>query len=162
MASRSWLSAFCVILVVVSGVSAQNRPEVKEPSRAARAELERHQGTWRVEEMVRDGEGSDPEIARSIVRVVEGDHVVWERDGKRFSGSTMVLDAACEPATIDVIPDGGPAQGKRVLGIYKLDGDVLTICMADVDGARPKEFTAEKGAKQTLTVFRRERTVAKP
>jgi uncharacterized protein (TIGR03067 family) len=122
---------------------------------ALRREVARHQGTWAVTSFVRDGKASPKELTDSIVRVVEGDHVVWKRDGKRFAGTAVVLDPSKAPRTIDVLPDGGPARGERVLGIYKLDGDTLTICMADAGQPRPLAFEAPNGSKQTLMTFRR-------
>jgi uncharacterized protein (TIGR03067 family) len=118
-------------------------------------ERERHQGTWLVTSFVSDGIEASPEIAGSIRRVVKDNHVVWKRDGKSFAGTTMEVDPAREPKTIDVIPDGGKSRGKRVLGIYKFDGDTLTICMAGVDQERPKEFKAGKGSGRSLMTLKR-------
>lgn len=118
-------------------------------------ELARHQGTWRVRSFVRDGMATPEEIATSIVRIVEKDHVVWKREGKSFAGTTVKLDPSTRPASIDVIPDGGPNRDKASFGIYKLEGEILTICMADQGAARPKEFKAEKGSRHTLMVFDR-------
>jgi uncharacterized protein (TIGR03067 family) len=122
---------------------------------ALRREVARHQGAWAVTSFVREGKASPKELVASIVRVVEGDHVVWKRDGKSFAGTAVALDPSKDPATIDVIPDGGPSRGERVLGIYKLDGDTLTICMADPGRDRPRAFEAPEGSKQTLMTFRR-------
>ena len=98
---------------------------------------------------------------QTITRTVEKDHVVWKRNGKSFAGTTMVLDPERSPKAIDVIADGGPSRGKRVLGIYRLENDRLTICMADADQPRPREFKAEKSSRQTLMVFTREKPRAK-
>jgi uncharacterized protein (TIGR03067 family) len=122
-----------------------------------RREFDRHQGTWRVTSFISDGVESPPGVARSIVRVVEGDHVVWKRDVKSFAGTTVELDPTCEPKAIDVIPDGGRSRAKRVLGIHWLDGDDQTVCMAGPDQDRPKAFDAGKGSGRTLMTFRRER-----
>ena len=43
-------------------------------------------------------------------------------------------------------PAGGKDRGERVLGIYKLEGDRLTICRAAPGKPRPSEFKAEKGS----------------
>jgi uncharacterized protein (TIGR03067 family) len=118
-------------------------------------ELERQQGTWQVVSSIRDGMEGDPEIVASIRRIVTGDHVVWERDGKPFSGSTIVVIPGTDPRGIDVIPDGGPARGKRVLGIYKFDDERLVLCMADADQPRPTTFSAETASRQTLMVFKK-------
>lgn len=130
-------------------------PLADDAKAANDAEVARHQGTWAVTKFVREGQESPADLVESIVRIVEGDHVVWKRDGKSFAGTKVELDPKGEPKTIDVLPDGGPSFGKRILGIYKLDGDELTICMAEADKPRPKEFRAEAGSGLTLMTFRR-------
>src|SRR5207249_2894573 len=109
-----------------------------------------------------DGRPAPDEVVRSIKRIVNDNHVVWERNGKRFAGTTVQLDPAAEPKAIDVIPDGGRNRGERVLGIHKLDGDRLTICMAAPGRPRPKEFLADKGSGCTLQTFSRVRTASPP
>ena len=127
---------------------------------AVKDELKRHQGTWSVASSLYDGQPAPEEIVRSIKRIVTGDHVVWERDGKRFAGTRIELDPTPEPKTIDVIPDGGRNRGERVLGIYKLEGDRLTIAMAAPGQPRPKAFEATKGSGCTLRTFQRQRRAA--
>lgn len=122
-----------------------------------KSERDRHQGTWLVNSFIMDGTEAASEVVGSIRRIVEGDHVVWKRDGKSFAGTTVELDPTPDPKAIDVIPDGGKLKDKRVLGIYKLDGDILTICMASPKQDRPKEFTAKKGSGKTLMTFKREK-----
>jgi uncharacterized protein (TIGR03067 family) len=129
--------------------------------RAVQDELKRHQGRWSVTSSLYDGQPAPEEIVRSIKRIVTGDHVVWERDGKRFAGTRIELDPTHEPKTIDVIPDGGRNRGERVLGIYKLEVDRLTIAMAAPGQPRPKAFEAAKGSGWTLRIFQRERSSAK-
>jgi uncharacterized protein (TIGR03067 family) len=125
--------------------------------RTVKDELERHQGTWRATSSIYDGQEAPAEIVRSITRTVEKDHVVWNRDGKSFAGTRIELDPSRDPKAIDVIPDGGQNRGEHVLGIYKLEKDRLTICMAAPGKPRPKEFKAEKGSGCTLRRFAREK-----
>jgi uncharacterized protein (TIGR03067 family) len=87
---------------------------VQEP---AKQELAKHQGTWTAVSFRREGQETPAEIVRTITRTVEGDHVVWKRDGKSFAGTTVVLDPGQTPKAIDVLADGGPSRGKRVLEI---------------------------------------------
>jgi uncharacterized protein (TIGR03067 family) len=128
---------------------------------AGKSELKRHQGTWIATSSTFDGQRAPDEIARSIQRIVTENHVVWERHGKRFAGTTIELNPTHDPKNIDVIPDGGRNRGEHILGIYKLDGERLTICMAVAGQPRPKEFTAHKGSGWTLQTFERRPAPAK-
>jgi uncharacterized protein (TIGR03067 family) len=63
-----------------------------------------------------------------------------------------VKPAGDKPAGIDLLfadPDAKPWKQ----GIYKLDGDVLTICWGEKD--RPTEFTAKSGSGNRMNVFKR-------
>jgi uncharacterized protein (TIGR03067 family) len=129
---------------------------------AVKNELKRHQGSWIATSSTFDGQKASEEIVGSIKRIVTGDHVVWQRDGKQFAGTKILLDSSMEPNTIDVIPDGGPNRGERIVGICKLDRDTLTICMAAAGQPRPTEFKAEKGSGWTLQMFTREKPASLP
>jgi uncharacterized protein (TIGR03067 family) len=50
--------------------------------------------------------------------------------------------------TIDFTPDDGPAKGKTLLGIYKVDGDMLTLCFTVAGMARPTEL--KSGERTTV------------
>jgi uncharacterized protein (TIGR03067 family) len=54
---------------------------------------------------------------------------------------TLAVDAA--KGTIDFTPGDGPSKGKTLLGIYKVEGDKLTICFGAAGKDRPKEFKTE-------------------
>ncbi|QEH38730.1 hypothetical protein OJF2_73360 [Aquisphaera giovannonii] len=151
------LPALLLILVPCAGfLPAQESAAGKNDEATLRAQA----GTWAAVSFRRDGKETPADIVRTITRTVEGDHVVWKRDGKSFAGTNLVLGVQTIGGkgvkTIDVLPDGGPSKGKRVLGIYKQDGDELTLCMADPDKPRPTSFEAEPGSHQTLMVFRRQ------
>lgn len=147
-----------VLVFLATGLGAPGRAD----DNALKSELKRHQGTWIATSSTFDGQKAPVDIVRSIERIVADDHVVWKRDGKQFAGTKIVLDSTKEPNTIDVIPDGGPNRGERILGIYKLEQDTLTICMAAAGNSRPTEFKAEKGSGWTLQTFKREKRNAPP
>ncbi len=108
-------------------------------------EQQQHQGTWQIVSFSREGSETPGEVLEEIERVVKGDRVVWYRDGKTFAATTTELDPTTDPPAIEVIPEGGPNRGKRILGIYKLDGDVLTICMTEPGAAtRPPPLDSRR------------------
>ena len=141
------------LLAVVLAASCLQSPEAAPD---LKAELAKHEGIWRAVSFRRDGKETDPAVVRSITREADGDRVVWRRDGKSFSASTIVLGPAAEPKTIDIHADGGPGRDKVVRGIYKLEGDRLTLCTADPDQPRPTAFRADAGDRWTLMVFKRQ------
>ncbi|WP_165221687.1 TIGR03067 domain-containing protein [Aquisphaera insulae] len=147
-----------IAILLCAGLLPAQEPAGERNDEAA---LKAQAGTWIAVSFRRDGKQTPAGIVRTITRTVEADHVVWKRDGKSFAGTKLVLGVqpsdGKDVKTIDVLPDGGPSKGKRVLGIYKQEGDELTLCMADPDKPRPTEFKAEPGSPQTLMVFRRQK-----
>jgi RNA polymerase sigma factor (sigma-70 family) len=135
---------------------------VKDPAELAAAELKTLEGAWRAVRADGGGQPRDPDdLARMRVRVL-GDRLHLYADGRdedRVVVHRIAVTPTTAPRRIDlarvawgekITPD--PADGGRpVAGIYKLDGDTLTICAAVAAGpgqpppaARPAEF---KGGK---------------
>lgn len=118
-------------------------------------ELLWHQGTWQAVSYRIDGKETSKEIVESITRTVDGKHVVWKRNGKSFAGTTVELDPTQKPQAIDVIPDGGPFKGEKVLGIYRFEKDRLTLCMAPRGQPRPTSWDDSQGKGISLMTFQK-------
>jgi uncharacterized protein (TIGR03067 family) len=115
---------------------------------SAKAALDRLVGIWVPVGKTFDGEVLDQ----------EGDEVAFTRREMYGDGQLVFryeLDPSRNPKQIDLT-----AGDKQIPGIYKLDGDTLTICLTLPDddgnlGERPKRFSAGKGERTGLLVFRR-------
>src|SRR5262249_6393606 len=73
--------------------------------------------------------------------------------GNDYSG-TIQLVPGKKPKAFDLLFTAGPPAGMRNRGIYTLDGDTWTICLATRGDARPRRFAtkADSGvALETLT-----------
>src|SRR5262249_29245729 len=86
---------------------------------------------------------------------VTGDKFLPLGHGKLRREAIGKLDTAKDPKTIDLKGTERFLKGAQFLGIYKLEGDELTLCVG-VGESRPTEFKANPG--QVLIRYERTKT----
>jgi uncharacterized protein (TIGR03067 family) len=120
---------------------------------AAKEELKRLQGTWKVLKMQQDGKPAPAEMVEKTQVVFTGDKVTVTISGERDEVATITVDPSKNPATVDICPE----KEKGVIkGIYKLVKNQLTVCFAkDPKRPRPKEFSSTEEAGTGLIVLER-------
>jgi uncharacterized protein (TIGR03067 family) len=118
----------------------------------AAAELQKFEGTWQLVSAVNDGKQTPEEVVKKIRVVIKGSkHTVYFGDDAVVKDIPFTIDPSRNPKTVvDTLPDG-----KQIKGIYKLDGDALTSCVAEAGKEGPTEFASKPGSGHALRVFKR-------
>jgi len=116
-------------------------------AKADKDDLKKFEGTWAFTDWQHAGEALPADAREGAKWTIKGDKYTFEFGGMTEEG-TIKLDPAKKPATIDLTITDGQDKGKDQVGIYKIDGDTITVCLA-APGAkdRPTEFksTEENG-----------------
>lgn len=145
-----------IVLLFIGGVAVAD-------DAAARKLLKDLEGTYTPTAVTRAGEVAPPEQVKAISAVIiKGDTITlrFAQDKKiKDNAATLVVDPAQKPIAIDMTPKEGDFAGKPVLGILKIDKDMITVCWADRRDAadRPKDFSSTKENKNLLIVMKKAR-----
>lgn len=110
-------------------------------------------GEWDGEKAVRGGvEKPLPEGGVKITFTADGKLISKEGNKDAEEGS-YTFDAKKNPGEIDIVP---PKESETHIGIYKIEGDTLTICLADKNAAtRPTKFESPDGSNIFLVTLKR-------
>jgi len=142
--SQRIVASLGVVVVFLLGADA--------PSDAAKKDLAALQGEWKVEKAVRGGMAAPADVVEKLKLKFEGVKVVVDEGTARDEQAEVTLDPSKKPAAVDIVPT---RPGKEIVkGIYKLDGDSLTMCWAK-SGERPSEFASKEGTEVVLFVLKR-------
>ena len=139
------MSAFVLIALVIATAKADEKD-------AAKKDQERLQGTWRMLNPAGSGQ-TIPDSKREC----KGDETTVTFGGVLFMKSKFSLDPTKQPKAIDYEVLEGNNKGKKMLGIYAIDGDVVKFCFAPPGKERPAEFTSALDGR-VMSAWKREKT----
>src|SRR5262245_57593115 len=148
------LKFFAVVgLVTAGGIGLQSAAAQKEG--ADKKKLERFQGKWVLVSISFDGKAwEEDEMKDRFVMLKGGKSNRLYKDKERGTAS-LKIDPSKSPAQIDSTNEDGPGKGVTTKGIYKFDGDTLTICFGGIGKDRPTEFASQPGSGTMLFVHKR-------
>jgi len=139
------LLALCSAVTFSAGAARADKKEAPKDEKAI-------VGTWAVVSFEDGGRKAAKAVTGQLEVIITADGKMKAKQGEKEQEFTLKLDPTRKPKQFSATND----KGRTVLGIYKLDGDALTVCWARV-GNRPTEFASKKGTSVVLEVLKRQK-----
>ena len=94
-----------------------------------RKELKALQGRWKTVAMEAAGKSFPKDLVPDFTYIIAADGKATGKSPKDEYSATITVNPSKNPKTIDNLHESGSQKGKKQYGIYKLEGDKLTVCM---------------------------------
>jgi uncharacterized protein (TIGR03067 family) len=149
----TFLTLFCALGLAAASVQADDKPD------AAKA-LEKFQGTWTFESVEVDGKKESSawgEKLKNLKITFAGNKFTVKKGDKVVQAGTQKLDPSKSPKAVDATVTEGNGKGRKMLGIYEIEGDTLKVCFDPEGKKRPTEFKSTAGSSTVLIVHKRAR-----
>ena len=120
-------------------------------------EAQRLKGIWAARSVTIDGVKApdDPTMSTTML-AFDGSSYVQREGGRITEEGDYHVSGDKSPKAIDLVIEKGPNSGQRQLGLYRLSGDLLTVCLARAgDRSRPKDFQSKPGTGQSVVELKR-------
>ena len=112
-------------------------------------------GKWLLLQIDRGGKDIDLDHLEGSVREMgEETYSLKPLEGETITGKYSV-DARAKPKTLDMVVDNGRFKGKTLKGIYRIEGDRLTISFGTPGEPRPAALDSTPGTQHTVAVHKR-------
>jgi uncharacterized protein (TIGR03067 family) len=155
---RPFLSFLVIALLSTTACSRPSAPVAATsaaPADLAKEDLDKLQGTWRIETWVWNGV-PERDVALRTTLIFQGSKLIWvDKDGIHYQEDTIKLMPDQSPRAIDNWSKG---LGQAAPGIYSLEEDTFRWCLAGGDNkVRPTSFASKPGSKRSLMLLRRQK-----
>jgi uncharacterized protein (TIGR03067 family) len=149
----------CVLIVLATPLllTAGDEDEVRK-------ELKALQGTWKAVAFEAGGKPLPKEAIPGFTFIIGADGKSTGKMADSEYTATITVNPKNDPKSMDNLHESGAQKGKKQYGVYKLEGDKLTVCMTRpgvAEGDRPKDF-ATKDTANVVFVFERVKADKKP
>lgn len=129
-----------------------------------RKELKALEGTWKAVALEAGGNPLPKEAIPDFTFIIGADGKSTGKMAQSEYSATITVNPKKDPKTMDNLHESGGQKGKKQYGVYKLEGDKLTVCMTPpgrAEGDRPKDFTT-KDTTNVVFIFERAKRDKKP
>jgi uncharacterized protein (TIGR03067 family) len=142
MSARAVLPCVVVFLIVAA-----------TPARDPKKELEKFQGEWTGVSLEENGKKFPDEHVKKFKLTIKGEKWTVQIGDRELGEATFKIDPSKSPKRIDMTfkVEGEDLDSQ---GIYKVEGDTLTLCRARGKAERPKEFKCRDN-QDNLEVWKR-------
>jgi uncharacterized protein (TIGR03067 family) len=119
-------------------------------------------GTWQAVSFEQDGRKkfSEEEVRKVTARFHNCRYSItplaWGPEGS-FDGTYQIDGDTEEPKSFSMYPAQGVLKGQAFRGIYRVEGDTLTLCFSWPPLDRPTEFRSRPNSTIVLAVFKRDK-----
>ena len=130
----------------------------------AKKELKALQGKWKAVTLEAGGKPLPKDAVPDFTYTIRADGKATGKMPKGEYTAAITVDPKRDPKTIDNLHESGDQKGKKQYGVYKLEGDKLTVCITApgrAEADRPKDFNT-KDTANVLFVFERIKEDKKP
>jgi uncharacterized protein (TIGR03067 family) len=135
--------AMATLMMLLAGRVATVRAETE-------GDRDKVQGEWVLSAGEKGGRKAPGEGLKDVTVTFSGGTFTW-KSGEKDTQGTFSLDLTKSPREISV-----SVEGKKLDGIYRLEGDKLKICVG-ADDDRPADFATKEGTKSVLWILTRKK-----
>ena len=113
-------------------------------------------GEWEFESLEEEGRARPPDTPPPRFRFnKDGTYQVFRGDKEAAGRRGYKFDPTAVPPALDYNTPPAPPASPVLLAVYRVDGDRLTVCRANLGKPRPTELASPPGSGLLVVRFRR-------
>jgi uncharacterized protein (TIGR03067 family) len=137
----------CAVASICCAATPPPEPEQIDPAQAAL------QGTWQLVAIDAQGIQAPEDLTAEIKIVIKSRAITVLPARAGILPMGFRIDSTTKPGKFDLIFSVGAEAPKSSPGIFKLEGDVLKVCLGDME--RPKDFTTKEDSPNAVFTLQR-------